>query len=147
MGESWRELSTKCSVCVECSSLLPSAGWSWRLETGRYLLVPWGAYCRQSNIGHSSRRQDDIWFRFRHQQQQPEIIGMDTESRTCKYFALKRTCSKYVAGRVVNILPHLSLPHSGIAIFCSFRQGWFNSTLIEAVYLFFCYRHRKCRQL
>ena len=49
-----------------------------------------------------------------------EIIGMDTESRTCKYFALKRTCSKYVAGRVVNILPHLFLPHSGIAIFCSF---------------------------
>ena len=68
MGESWRELSTKCSVCVECSSLLPSAGWSWRLETGRYLLVPWGTYCRQSNIRHS-RRQDDIWFRFRHQQQ------------------------------------------------------------------------------
>ena len=50
----------------------------------------------------------------------PEIIGMDIENRTCKYVALKRTCSKYVAGRVVNMLPHLSLPHSGKAIFCSF---------------------------
>ena len=52
--------------------------------------------------------------------------GMDIESRTCKYFARKRTRSKYVAGRVVNMLPHFSLPRSGISIFCSIRQGWFN---------------------
>ena len=52
--------------------------------------------------------------------------GMDIESRTCKYFALKRTRSKYFAGRVVNMLPHFSLPRSGIEMFCSLRQGWFN---------------------
>ena len=52
--------------------------------------------------------------------------GIDTESRTCKYFARKRTRSKYFAGRVVNILPHFSLSHAGIPIFCSVRQGLFN---------------------
>ena len=74
--------------------------------------------------------------------------GMDIESRTCKYFALKRTRSKYFAGRVVKYFALLSLPHSGIEIFCSLCLGLVQYfTLSEAGYLFFCYRHIKCRQL
>ena len=65
--------------------------------------------------------------------------GMDSESRTCKYFALKRTRSK--------IFCHISLCHTlGYQYFALSIRVCSIFTLTEAGYLFFCYRHIKCRQ-
>ena len=110
MGESWRELSTKCRVCVECSSLLPSAGWSWRLETRDIYLSHEERIAGSQTSGAAAG--DKM------------IFGLGSGSSS---IALVRVCSSLVSvcqGIFVQILSFICLDSRLLTLYCLFIRAF-----------------------